>query len=267
MGFSGSSKKATTDSHSPHKVRPNHFPNNTPFLNLPKPPAISSPLLVPRHRSSQMTTNSITSKQSTWKKDPFERRPNPDAQAATSIYDAFSRAPGHARTARHEPVIQNDDISNRRPKTGDLLSPSQSDRHRGVSRSSSLDGLSNPGSMYSPNSTMTDLTDLGDLNLRFPRAPQDGSNESSTSVHRSGRRHHSNVRAQMMNAEVLQEHVDEDKISAHHLNTLRGRNKSVNSVASKAKADKMLGLDSPDTSLVSAYFCSGLGLVSTEICI
>lgn len=67
----------------------------------------------------------------------------------------------------------------------------------------------------------------------------------------------------MMSAEVLEEHADEDKVSAHHLNTVRARNKSVNSVASKIKADKMLGLDAPDTSLVSAYFCSGLGLVSS----
>jgi hypothetical protein len=54
----------------------------------------------------------------------------------------------------------------------------------------------------------------------------------------------------METAEVLEEHADEDKVSARI------------SISSKMKADKVLGLAAPTTGLVSAYICSGLGLVS-----
>ena len=53
----------------------------------------------------------------------------------------------------------------------------------------------------------------------------------------------------METAEVLEED-DEDRISARI------------SISSKAKADKVLGLAAPSNGLVSAYICSGLGLVS-----
>lgn len=256
MVFPALSKKGTPDNPSPHKGRPNHFPN-TPFLKPPpsQPPAQKNI----DNRFSRATTDSGASGQSTWRKNPFARRG--DNQAATSIYESFTRPPMENRALR-EPVIEIDDKSNRRHQNTDLLSPVPSDRHRGPSRCSSLDGLSNPPSIYSPASTTTDLTDIPDLNLRFHRTPHDGGYESSSSAHHGGRRHRSNVRAQMMNAEVLEEHADEDRASAHHLNTLRARNKSVNSVASKIKADKVLGMAAPTTSLVSAYVCSGLGLVS-----
>lgn len=255
MGLPALSKKSTSDTRSPHKNRPNHFPI-TPFLKQPTsfiPSQQASHLLAPK-----MTTDVPENRQSTWHKDSSDRRSH--SQPATSIYDAFSRSSIDTRTSTREPVIEIDDNSNRRHR--DLLSPALSERHRALSRSSSIDGLSNPPSIYSPASTMTDLNDLTELNLRFPRTPTDLGYETSSTAHHGGRRHRSNVRAQMMNAEVLEEHADEDKVSAHHLNTVRGRNRSVNSVASKVKADKMLGLVAPDTSLVSAYMCSGLGLVS-----
>lgn len=259
MGFPALTKKGTPDNHSSPKVRPNHFPI-TPFLK--PPPSDPTTQSTVDNRFSRVTTESGASAHSTWRKDPFARRL--DSQTTTSIYESFNRPSMDNKGASKEPVVEIDDKSNRRHRTTDLLSPVPSDRHRIPSRCSSLDGLSNPPSIYSPASTTTDLTDIPGLNLRLHRTPHDGGYESSSSAHHGGRRHRSNVRAQMMNAEVLEEHADEDKVSAHHLNTIRGRNQSLKSVASKVKADKLLGMAAPTTSLVSAYVCSGLGLVSNR---
>lgn len=180
---------------------------------------------------------------------------------SASIYDAFTQGAASTRHPTREPVVEIDADATRRQRSSGFLSP-VSDRNRIPSRCSSLDNFSNPPSIYSPASTMTDLTDIGELNLG-PRNAQDGGYESASSAQHGGRRHRSNVRAQMKNAEVLEEHADEDKASAHHHfnNTLRARNKSANSIASKIKADKVLGMPAPTTSVVSAYVCSGLGMV------
>jgi hypothetical protein len=96
---------------------------------------------------------------------------------------------------------------------------------------------------------MTDLNDIHETHARLNMVSDQGY-ESTSTVGRGGRRNRSNVRAHMETAEVLEEHADEDKISARI------------SISSKMKADKVLGLAAPTTGLVSAYICSGLGLVS-----
>jgi hypothetical protein len=237
MGFTGNNK-------SPNRSRPTHFPI-TPFLDPPPLPPLPQHLLKNNHslRLTRMEHDSARRGLAS----PIQQAPE------ASIYDAFARSnhPYAERVSDRGPVIDIPASSKSRQAVPPLLSPNAVTGDRFPSRSSSIDNFSNAPSIYSPSSTMTDLNDVHESHARLNMmSPSDGGYESSSTIGRGGRRNRSNVRAHMETAEVLEEHADEDKISARI------------SISSKRKADKVLGLAAPTTGLVSAYICSGLGLVS-----
>jgi hypothetical protein len=219
---------------SPHKARPAPFPSHPPPL-----PAL------PQHLVQQ---NSHSFRRAKMENNGSARCTNPSSPIAqaqvASIYDAFARTP--TSVFDREPVIE---INAFTPRASALLSPQQV-RDRIPSRSSSIDNFNNDPYIHSPSSTMTDLSDMQDTQANFSMlSPSDGGYDSSSTIGRAPRRNRSDIRAHMETAEVLKED-DEDGISARI------------SVSSKAKADKVLGLAAPSNGLVSAYICSGLGLVS-----
>jgi hypothetical protein len=165
------------------------------------------------------------------------RGPSSPVQQApeASIYDAFARSnnPYSEQVSAREAIIDIPASSKPRQAVPPLLSPNPVTRERFPSRSSSTDNFSNAPSIYSPSSTMTDLNDIHETHARLNMVSDQGY-ESTSTVGRGGRRNRSNVRAHMETA----------------------------SISSKMKADKVLGLAAPTTGLVSAYICSGLGLVS-----
>lgn len=217
---------------SPHKSRPTHFPTNPPPL-----PALPQHLVQNNHSFRRVKMENNGSARCT-------NPPSPITQAqAASIYDAFARSP--SSPSDREPVIE---INASTPRASGLLSPQQV-RDRIPSRSSSIDNFNNDPYIHSPSSTMTDLTDMQEQARFSMLSPSDGGYESSSTIGRAPRRNRSDIRAHMETAEVLEED-DEDRISARI------------SISSKAKADKVLGLAAPSNGLVSAYICSGLGLVS-----
>jgi hypothetical protein len=226
------------------RARPAHFPN-TPFLNPPPLPPLPQQHLQNNHslRLTRMEHESARRGPSS----PIQQAPE------ASIYDAFAHSnnPSSEQVSAREAII--DIPASTKTKTRQavppLLSPNPVTRERFPSRSSSIDNFSNAPSIYSPSSTMTDLNDIHETHARLNMASDQGS-ESTSTVGRGGRRNRSNVRSHMETAEVLEEHADEDKVSARI------------SISSKMKADKVLGLAAPTTGLVTAYICSGLGLVS-----
>jgi hypothetical protein len=234
MGSSGSNKSP--------RARPAHFPV-TPFLNPPPLPPLPQQHLQNNHslRLTRMEHESARRGHSS----PIQQAPE------ASIYDAFARSnnPYSEQVSAREAIIDIPASSKTRQAVPPLLSPNPVTRERFPSRSSSTDNFSNAPSIYSPSSTMTDLNDIHETHARLNMVSDQGY-ESTSTVGRGGRRNRSNVRAHMETAEVLEEHADEDKISARI------------SISSKMKADKVLGLAAPTTGLVSAYICSGLGLVS-----
>lgn len=242
MGFAGNNK-------STNRTRPAHFPI-TPFLNPPPLPPLPQKHIQNNHslRLTRMEHESARRELGS---------PIHQAQEA-SIYDAFARSNNNPYSEQVSSTESITDIPSTTPNqirhaVPPLLSPSPVTRERFPSRSSSIDNFSNAPSIYSPSSTVTDLTDIHESHARLNMmSASDGGYETSSTVGRGGRRNRSNVRAQMETAEVLEEHADEDNISARI------------SVSSKRKADKVLGLAAPTTGLVSAYICSGLGLVSSS---
>jgi hypothetical protein len=237
---------------SPHKAkaRPTHFPV-TPFLNQPPLPQLPKQH-IPHNHSYRRATMDKETETSAWRTNPSS--PKEDVQD-TSIYDAFARSPASPTSVDQSPgresVIEINATSRPQNRVLPLLSPVPVIRERVSSRASSIANFSNPPSIYSPSSTVTDLTDNEITPGRHSiRSPSDGGYDSSSTVGRGGRRNMSNVRAHMENAEVLEEHAEEDRVSARI------------SVSSKHKADKLLGLSTSNSCLASAYICSGLGLVS-----
>jgi len=224
------------------RARPAHFPI-TPFLNPPPLPPLPQQHLQSNHslRLTRMEHESARRGHSS----PMKQAP-PEA----TIYDAVARSnnPYSEQVSARESIVDIPASSKTRQAVPPLLSPNPVTRERYPSRSSSTDNLSNAPSIYSPSSTMTDLNDIHEAHARLNSSEQ--GYESTSTVGRGGRRNRSNVRAHMETAEVLEEHADEDKVSARI------------SISSKMKADKVLGLAAPTTGLVSAYICSGLGLVS-----
>ena len=219
------------------RARPAHFPI-TPFLNPPPLPPLPQQHLQNNHslRLTRMEHESARRGHSS----PLQQAPE------ATIYDAFARS--NNPYSEQESMIDIPASNKSRRAVPPLLSPNTVIRERYPSRSSSTDDFSNAPSIYSPSSTVTDLNDIHEAHARLNSSEQ--GYESTSTVGRGGRRNRSNVRAHMETAEVLEEHADEDKISARI------------SISSKMKADKVLGLAAPTTGLVSAYICSGLGLVS-----
>lgn len=221
VGFTGNNKST--------RARPAHFPI-APFLNPPPLPPLPQQHLKNNHslRLTRMEHESA-------------RRGLSSPIQQASIYDAFARSNNSntEQVSDMEEIIDIPASSKTRQAVPPLLSPNPVTRERYPSRSSSIDNFNNAPSIYSPSSTVTDLNDIHE------------GYESTSTVGRGGRRNRSNVRAHMETAEVLEEHADEDKISARI------------SISSK-KADRVLGLAAPTTGLVSAYICSGLGLVSLD---
>jgi len=240
MGVSGNHK-------GPNRPRPAHFPI-TPFLNPPPP----VPTIPPQHNRDNHSLRLTRMEHDSARRGLGS--PLQEAQEG-SIYDAFARSnnPYSEQVSDRQAIAATSDTTPRQA-VPPLLSPNPVISERDISRSSSIDNFTNAHSVYSPSSTMTDLTDLQETHARLNMAtPSDGGYETSSTVGRGGRRNRSNVRAHMETAEVLEEHADEDKASARI------------SISSKMKADKVLGLAAPTTGLVSAYICSGLGLVSQTL--
>jgi hypothetical protein len=237
MGSSGHNKTA--------RARPAHFPV-TPFLNPPPLPPLPQQHLQNNHSLRHIRMEHESARRGP--SSPIQQAPE------ASIYDAFARSNNPyseqvSAVSAREPIIDIPASSKTRQAVPPLLSPNPVIRERFPSRSSSTDNFSNAPSIYSPSSTMTDLNDIHETHARLNMVSDQGY-ESTSTVGRGGRRNRSNVRAHMETAEVLEEHADEDKVSARI------------SISSKMKADKVLGLAAPTTGLVSAYICSGLGLVS-----
>ena len=237
MGSSGNNKTTS--------ARPALFPS-TPFLDPPPLPPLPQRHLQSNHslRINRMEHESVRRGYSS----PIQQAPE------ASLYDASapSNNPYSEQVSARKPTIGISASSKTRQAVPPLLSPNPVTRERFPSRSSSTDNFSNAPSIYSPSSTMTDLNDIHETHARLNMIPDQGY-ESTSTVGRGGRRNRSNVRAHMETAEVLEEHADEDKSSARI------------SISSKMKADKVLGLAAPCTGLVSAYICSGLGLVSCSL--
>ena len=234
MGSSGNNKTTS--------ARPALFPS-TPFLDPPPLPPLPQQHLQSNHslRITRMEHESARRGYSS----PIQQAPE------ASIYNV-SNNPYSEQVSAMEPTTGISASSKTRQAVQPLLSPNPVTRERLPSRSSSTDNFSNAPSIYSPSSTMTDLNDIHETHARINMIPDQGY-ESTSTVGRGGRRNRSNVRAHMETAEVLEEHADEDKSSARI------------SVSSSMKADKVLGLAAPSTGLVSAYICSGLGLVSYSL--
>lgn len=230
-------KYHTENRNSFNKPRPTHFPI-TPYLYPPPVPALPREYLAD-NRSLRVTAISMETNASTGRRELLDQR---RSTPTTSIYDAFARVP--SSVPRTDPRLV------ARERAAGLLSPIPVDRHRTPSRSSSFDNFSNTPSIYSPSSTVTDLNETLDAQLRQSVPGSDGGYDSASTAGRAGRRNRSNARQQMRHPDVLEEHADEDKVSARI------------SIGSRIKADKVLGLPAPTTALASAYICSGLGVVS-----
>lgn len=230
-------KQQTENRHGFNKSQTTHFPI-TPFLNHPPVPALPERYLVDK-RSLRVTATSMETNASTERRDMLEHRRE---TTTTSIYDAFARPPSSVPRSDPRPVV--------RDRTAGLLSPIPVNRHRSPSRSSSFENSSNPPSIYSPSSTVTDLNETLDVHLRQSVLGSDGGYDSASTAGRAGRRNRSNARQQIRHPEILEEHADEDNMSGRM------------SIASKIKADKVLGLPA-SAGLASAYICSGLGVVSS----